>query len=238
MKAKFYSLILVCITLPLFSQVGINTPSPTATLDVNGTLKVRDTPAATALPGYQVLALNQGTTQVFSMDPALLTAASGTNTSLYSAKKTSGISLLSVGVLGDFKPINFLSTERTIGSAALFNDNDSVYTIPSDGVYAIAYSFRYGTGLQASLLAGGSGVGIGITRTRGAGAGVTTLIDSRSFTGVNLLVASLTISDTYINGIYSFQAGDRIAFGMIEPGITLSLLGTSAASFYIYKVSN
>lgn len=238
MKTKLYSLMLACASLPLFSQVGINTANPSATLDVNGTLKVRDTPAATALPGYQILAVNQGTTQVFSVDPSLLSAAAGTNTSVYSAKKTSGISLLSVGVLGDFKPINFLSTERTIGSGALFNDATSVYTIPSDGVYAIAYSFRYGTGLQASLLAGGSGVGIGITRTRGAGAGVTTLIDSRSFTGVNLVVAALTISDTYVNGIYSFQAGDRIAFGIIEPGITLSLLGTSVASFYIYKVSN
>lgn len=236
MKTKLYSLMLACATLPLFSQVGINTATPSATLDVNGTLKVRDTPAATALPGYQVLAINQGSTQVYSVDPALLIAASGTNTTVYSAKKSTGISLLSVGILGDFKPVNFLAAERTIGSAALFNDATSAYTIPSDGIYAVSYSFRFGTGLQASLLSGGTG--IGITRTRGAGAGVTTLIDSRLFSGVNLLVASLTISDSHINALYSFQAGDRVNFGFIDPGISLTLLSTSTTSFSIYKISN
>ncbi|GEJ47261.1 MULTISPECIES: hypothetical protein [unclassified Chryseobacterium] len=236
MKTKLYSLLLACATLPLFSQVGINTPTPSATLDVNGNTKIRTTPAAPALSGYQVLGINTGSSEVSSIDPALLIAASGTNPTVYSAKKSTGISLLSVGVLGDFKPVNFLAAERTIGSAALFNDTTSAYTIPSDGVYAIAYSFRFGTGLQASLLS--SGTGIGITRTRGAGAGVTALIDSRLFSGVNLLVASLTISDSYINGLYSFQAGDRVNFGFIDPGISLTLLSTSTTSFYIYKVSN
>ncbi|SMO34046.1 hypothetical protein SAMN06265171_101121 [Chryseobacterium rhizoplanae] len=236
MKTKLYSLILACATLPLFSQVGINTATPSATLDVNGTLKVRDTPAATALPGYQVLAINQGSTQVYTVDPALLIAASGTNSTVYAAKKTSGISLLSVGVFGSFKPVNFVATDRSIGSAALFDDSTSAYTIPSDGVYAVSYSFRFGTGLQASLLS--SGTGIGITRTRGAGAGVTTLIDSRTFSGVNLVVASLTIADTSISTLYSFQAGDRVAFGFLDPGINLALLSSSAASFSIYKVSN
>ncbi|UKB78074.1 hypothetical protein [Chryseobacterium sp. MEBOG07] len=236
MKTKLYSLILACATVPLFSQVGINTNTPTATLDVNGNLRVRITPTATTVTGYQVLAQDNSTTEVFAMDPALLIAASGTNTTVYTAKKTTGISLLSVGILGDFKPVNFLAAERTIGSAALFNDTTSSYIIPSDGVYAVSYSFRFGTGLQASLLSGGTG--IGITRTRGAGAGVTTLIDSRLFSGVNLLVASLTISDSYINALYSFQAGDRVNFGFIDPGISLSLLSTSTTSFSIYKISN
>lgn len=54
MKTKIYSLVLACATLPLFSQVGINTDTPTKTLDVNGTLRVRDTPAATTVTGYNI----------------------------------------------------------------------------------------------------------------------------------------------------------------------------------------
>jgi hypothetical protein len=54
MKTKIYSLLLACAALPLFSQVGINTSTPTATLDVNGTLKVRDTPVAASVSGYQI----------------------------------------------------------------------------------------------------------------------------------------------------------------------------------------
>lgn len=233
MKTKIYSLIAAFATLPLFSQVGINTSTPAATLDVNGTLKVRDTPAAPALAGYQILGLNQSSTQVSTVDPQLLIAASRVDPSIYSAKKVNNVSLLSLGAFGDFKPVNFSSTERTIGSASLFDDTGSAYVIPSTGVYALTYSFRFGTGLQASVLA--SGVGIGLARTR---SGTTTLIDSRPFTGVSILAAGITISDTSISSLYSFQAGDRITFGFLDPGITLTLLSSSVASFYIYKVSN
>ncbi|WP_213278655.1 hypothetical protein [Chryseobacterium indologenes] len=236
MKTKLYSLILACATLPLFSQVGINTATPSATLDVNGTLKVRDTPAATALPGYQVLAINQGSTQVYTVDPALLIAASGTNTTVYAAKKTTGLSFLNVGVFpASFLPVNFVAADRNIGSAALFTDADGSYTIPSTGVYAIGFAFRYGTGLQASLLSGGPGIGIARTR-----AGVSTLIDSRPFSGVNLALAvNLTLSDSSINSLYSFQAGDKVSFGLTDSGvINAGLLGSSISSFYIYKVSN
>ncbi|PRB04428.1 hypothetical protein CQ046_06860 [Chryseobacterium sp. MYb7] len=236
MKTKLYSLMLACAAIPLFSQVGINTATPTATLDVNGTLKVRDVPAATALPGYQVLAVNQGTTQVFSMDPAILIAASGTNTTVYNARKTTGVNILNLGVLpSDFQPVNFLQADRTIGSAALFTNADGSYNIPSTGVYAVGFAFRYGTGLQASLLSGAPG--IGIARTRSA---VTTLIDTRPFSGINLALAiNITFSDSSINSLYSFQAGDKISFGLVDTGnISVGLLGSSVASFYVYKVSN
>ncbi|WP_288448215.1 hypothetical protein [uncultured Chryseobacterium sp.] len=236
MKTKLYSLMLACAAIPLFSQVGINTATPTATLDVNGTLKVRDVPAATALPGYQVLAVNQGTTQVFSMDPALLTGASATNTSVYAAKKTSGLNILSLGTLpADFQPVNFVQADRNIGTASLFTNADGSYNIPSTGVYAVGFAFRYGTGLQASLLSGAPG--IAIARTRAA---VTTLIDTRPFSGVNLALAiNLTLSDSSINSLYSFQAGDKVSFGLVDTGnISVNLLGSSVASFYIYKVSN
>ncbi|PTT36927.1 hypothetical protein DBR28_10425 [Chryseobacterium sp. HMWF028] len=236
MKTKLYSLMLACTALPLFSQVGINTSSPTATLDVNGTLKVRDIPAATALPGYQVLAVNQGTTQVFSMDPALLTGASATNTTVYNAKKTTGINILNLGVLpSDFQPVNFVQADRNIGNAALFTNADGSYNIPSTGVYAVGFAFRYGTGLQASLLSGAPGIGIARTRS-----GITTLIDTRPFSGINLALAiNITFSDSSINSLYSFQAGDKISFGLVDTGnISVGLLGSSVASFYVYKVSN
>lgn len=236
MKTKLCSLMLACAALPLFSQVGINTASPTATLDVNGTLKVRDIPAATALPGYQILAVNQGTTQVFSIDPPILTAAAGINTSVYSAKKSTGITLLNLGVLpSDFQPVSFAQADRTIGSAALFTNADGSYNIPSTGVYAVGFAFRYGTGLQASLLSGAPGIAIARTRF-----GITTLIDTRPFSGINLALAvNLTLSDSSINSLYSFQAGDKVSFGIVDSGIvSAGLLGSSIASFYIYKVSN
>ncbi|WP_336959908.1 hypothetical protein [Chryseobacterium contaminans] len=235
MKTKIYSLIVAFATLPLFSQVGINTATPSATLDVNGTLKVRDTPAATALPGYQILALNEGNEQVFMVDPQLLIDASGVNSGMYAARKSTGISLLSLGLFpSGFRAVNFLAAERTIGSAAMFSDTDNTFIVPSTGVYYIGFSFRYGTGVQASLLANSPGVGI--VRTRN---GVATTIDSRAFSGIDVTLLKLTISDASINSIYSLQAGDKISFGLVGSSLLdAGILGSSTASFTIYKVSN
>ncbi|WP_390453983.1 hypothetical protein [Chryseobacterium sp. Alg-005] len=240
MKTKICTLILAISSISAFSQVGINTTTPSATLDVNGTLKVRDTPMVTALPGYQIMAVNQGTFQVAKVDPQVIIDAANsggnTNTTVYAAKKTATITLLNLGIFpSGFQAVNFLQSERNVGNAALFSDVDNSYTIPSTGVYAVGFSFRLGTGLQASLI--NDNPGVGIVRTR---AGVSTIIDSRPFSGINVpLVLSLTISESSINSLYAFQAGDKITFGLTDSGfITAGLLGSSVGSFYIYKVSN
>lgn len=240
MKTKICILILALSSISIFPQVGINTTTPSATLDVNGTMKVRDTPQVPALPGYQIMAVNQGTFQVAKVDPQVIidaaNSAVNTNTSVYAAKKTATITLLNLGIFpAGFQAVNFLQSERNVGNPALFSDVDNSYTIPTAGVYAIGYSFRLGTGLQASILTGGPGIGIVMTR-----AGVTTIIDSRPFSGLTIpLVLSLTISESSINSLYTFQAGDKISFGLTDSGvINAGLLGSSIGSFYIYKVSN
>ncbi|SDI23209.1 hypothetical protein [Chryseobacterium jejuense] len=235
MKTKLYSLLLACAAIPLFSQVGINTDTPTATLDVNGTMRVRVTPPAATVTGYQILTQDVATTEVFAMDPQLIIAAANVNSSMYFAKKTATLSLLSLGLFpSGFRSVNFLQAERTIGSASLFSDTDNTYTAPSTGVYAISFSFRLGTGLQASILANSPGVGLLRTRS-----GVATVIDSRPFSGASLALIDLTISDTTISGIYSLQAGDKINFGLTgSSAITAGLLTSSISTFYIYKISN
>jgi hypothetical protein len=66
------------------------------------------------------------------------------NTSVYAAKKTTGISLLSLGLFpSGFRAVNFLNAERTLGSAALFSDTDNTYTVPSNGTYRIGYILPY-----------------------------------------------------------------------------------------------
>jgi hypothetical protein len=234
MKTKIYSLLLALSAIPVFSQVGINTSTPGATLDVNGNIKVRNIPTSPTLPGYQILAINSGTTEFTQVDPQLIWNTS-TNPTLYAAKKLSDITLLSLALFPTgFRAVNFLAAERSLGSAALFSDTDNTYTIPSNGVYAVGFSFRYGTGLQASILA--NSPGIGILRTR---AGVSTIIDSRAFSGANLILLSLTISETSLNSVYTFQEGDKVSFGLTgSTALNVGLLGSSTGSFFIYKVSN
>ncbi|MDQ1162695.1 hypothetical protein QE422_003063 [Chryseobacterium sp. SORGH_AS 447] len=246
MKTKICSAILALMALPFAAQngVGINTTTPQATLDVNGNLKIRQAPTAASTTGYQILAINQNTGgdfEVSQVNPQLIAdlatqgGTTGVAASVYSARKTSGVTLVSLGIFPTgFRSVNFVNAERTVGSTAVFSDVDNTYTVPSTGVYAIGFNFRYGTGIQAALLTNSPGVGL--VRTRN---GVSTLIDSRSFSGANLGLLSLTISESNVNSLYPLQAGDKISFGLTGSSLLDgNILGTSTSSFYIYKVSN
>ncbi|RNA62845.1 hypothetical protein D1631_13335 [Chryseobacterium nematophagum] len=232
---KLITIFILGIHSLFFSQVGINTITPTATLDVNGNVKVRTVPTATSLASLMLIGVDTGTSEIQKIDLTTLTN-SFVNTSIYAAKKTTGISLLTLGIFpSGFRAVNFLEAERMTGTTTgLFSDVDNTYVIPSPGTYAVGFTFRYGTGVQASILSNSPGVGI--TRNRG---GVATLIDSRNFSGANLLLVSLTISESSLNSIYTFQEGDRISFGLTgSSALDIGLLGNSVASFYIYKISN
>ncbi|MCQ4140046.1 hypothetical protein [Chryseobacterium sp. EO14] len=244
MKTRIYSLFLAMMSASAFAQsgwVGINTPNPQANLDVNGIMKIRQTPSAPALPGYQILAVNQNTGgdfQVAQVSPQMIAdyvINNGINSSVYSARKSSGITLINAGILpNSFRPVNFLTTERTTGTSSLFSDSDNTYTAPSSGIYAIGFTFRYGTGLQSGVLTTPPSIAILRNRT-----GTFSIIDVREFSGVNLGLVSLTISEGSINSLYPLQAGDKISFGLTNYSVLdAGLLGSSTGSFYIYKVSN
>ncbi|KQT35939.1 hypothetical protein ASG22_02650 [Chryseobacterium sp. Leaf405] len=244
MKTKIYCALFALVGICTFSQsgwIGINTPNPQANLDVNGTMKLRNTPAATSLPGYQILSVNlnsNGDSQVSQMNPQMLAdfaVNSGANTSIYAAKKSTGITLVSLSLFPTgFRTVNFLEAERNVGVPALFSETDHSYTIPSNGTYAVGFSFKYGTGVQAGVLVNSPGVGILRTRNN-----VATLIDSRIFSGLDLGLVALTIAESNITSLYTFQAGDKINFGLTgSTALTAGILSTSVGSFYIYKVSN
>lgn len=236
MKIKILKFALILITTFNNAQIGILTKDPQAILDVNGNTMIRQVPQTTTLSGYQLLLLNQNNSEVSQISPDNINFGGSKNQSIYSAQKKSGINLLNIGILpSGFRTINFTTAEKTVGNSSLFSDSDNTYIVPANGIYMIGYTFRYGTGLQASLLT--NTPGIGIVRTR---ANTATLIDSRDFSGVNLsILLSLTISDSSINSLYELQKDDKISFGLVGSNLlNVGLLGSSTSSFYIFKISD
>lgn len=156
------------------------------------------------------------------------------NTTSYAAAKASGFSLINLDVLvSGFRGMNFLASDRTVGLASLYSESDYSYTVPSTGVYQISYSFRYGSGIQASVLSGGQGTAVALTRS-----GSTTIIESSAFNGLSLGVVALTISSSSINVLYELQAGDKITFGLTGGSLlTAGLASTSKGNFFITKVN-
>lgn len=222
------------VTILKNGQVGIgingqdNTAKPTEMLDVgSGNVKVRSLPANAGGATDKVVVVDTGGV-LKSVDRSSLSSG-GTNSTMYSGRLDSGFSLLDVGLFNSWKTLNFSNAE--VG-AALTNGQ---YIVPSDGVYQIGYSVRIGTGLQASLLS--DSPKIGLLRTL-SGTSTDSILAEREFTGVNLLVANLTITDGTLTGIYRLEAGDKISFGLLQGGISLGLLTSSKASAYIYKISD
>jgi hypothetical protein len=242
MRKETFLLLMLAASLS-YSQVGINTDDPQATLDVNGTVKIRSILQTPSISEEQtVLYIDNSTIgdaevkKVTTEGLASVLFGSYVDNSLYGAKKNSGLTLLSLGLFGNYQPLIFTSSDRTAGDANLFisNATESYYKVPSTGVYEISYSFTYGSGLELILL--GNSTGIGILKTSGA---TTTVVDSKVFAGINVpLVISLTLSTAELRGYYELTEDDKITFAVDRGGISLGLLSSSKATIAIRKISN
>lgn len=242
-----------------YSQVGIGTETPQAMLDVAGTVLIQgettlqeplkleyiEGETVTELTGNEILLVSDLGDENIVKQINLQTLAEGLNipnentpnTSLYKVRASSNFTLLNVGInlgtLNSWQRINFPASATQIGNSSLI-DSNGAYTVPSSGFYSLNMYFRYGTGVQLSLLSGVPQVGI---VKRESGTSTDTLLDSRSFTGLNLGIANVTFTEAEINTIYQFNAGDKIYFALNSGGVSLNLLSTSFASFNIYKVA-
>ena len=217
-----------------FSQVGININNPEKTLDVNGELKIRQINELNTLGSNEKILIVNDTDGVVNKIPLdKLYNPNSINPSIYSAGRQSSFNLVNPGMsFGTWQILDYTILDKTIGDPNLFSDIDHSYTVPSNGIYSIGFYFRYGTGVQLSLL---SGLKVGILKRTG---NLYSVIDQRSFTAINLSLGNVTLSEISMNTIYTLTQGDSLYFA-VDPGISsLGLLSTSKSSFYIYKISD
>ena len=221
-----------------FAQVGINTQNPQATLDVNGNFRVNSVEEITALDNnHKVLLINETTKIVDKVDFSLFSGNSGLtiNTSISKSVETDGISLLNIGFFDSWQKIDFNSGHVPINNGNYFDPATDQYTVPSNGIYSVSYYFRYGTGLQASLLGGTPKIGILRIPFDGSPYQV---LDSRKFSGVNVGLLAVTVCTVEINSVYRLTQGDKLSFELDQAGVSLGLLSSSSTSFHIYKISD
>lgn len=224
-------LLVLCCSLSFAQNVGINTSTPQAILDINGNAIVRTVPTTATAANYDFLVSDPTTKEVQSLNGNF---ASATNNTITKAVDTDGFSVLALELAGGYQTIDFAPGTVSINPGSFFDVSTDEYTVPSNGIYEIFYYFRFGTGVQASLLS--TSPRIGILKTTGI---TTTLLDNKAFAGVNLGIANITITSSDINSVYQLVAGDKISFGFNRGSlISLGLLGSSRAEFVIKKISD
>ncbi|MCJ7932332.1 MAG: complement C1q domain-containing protein [Chryseobacterium sp.] len=141
MKKNLIILATVLVSNIVFSQVGINTPSPTQTLDVNGTARIRQTPVASTL-GTSKLLITQTNGDIYEIDPGVVTAQLKIPTTVLSVRlATPGTTLLpgsNAVNLVRFDTID-ISPLAGIGN---WNASTNTFTANTAGVYQISGSIQ------------------------------------------------------------------------------------------------
>ena len=227
---NYITLFAIFFSLFSYAQVGVNTTTPDAMLDVNGNLKVREVPQAVKSDSHDFMIIDPVSHEVQKLNGKF---ASATNTPIAKGVAPTGISLLTTTLFASWQKINFAANNVQIDTGANFDSNDNSYTVPSDGIYEISYYVRYGNGVQAALLSGNTKVGI--LRQSGSSNKV---LDERSFDGISTLLLKVTISSSEINSVYQLNKGDKISFAINRGGVNLELLSSSYSSFVVKKISN
>lgn len=170
----------------------------------------------------------------------------GWSKSTYAAKFNGSITLLDVGV-GLFDS-NFLTLPLSTTSGVITNEIPSTqivnneYIVPSDGIYQINYSYRTASGVSAEILSAGTP---GVAILKNGTDNLWSVLDYRQFGGVNLLdievlfipvVVSISLTQGQINHIYYLKAGEKLRFGIIRGGVSLSLVAQRSAEISVYKI--
>lgn len=227
--------IMFFILLPfyMFCQIGINTPDPKATLDVNGNLKVRGLSDVANLTSssYTILlkpTASSGDSEIKEIDAdAVLTA--------YSAAKTGSWQLLDFGFGSSWYKINLTGSNDTkVGKSSLFTNG--VYTAQNSGIYNVNYEFQFQSGVNLEIL-GGKRLGI----LKNGTVWEDKYFDAVRVSILGVTVAAIPVTSSMANTLVYLNPGDTITFAVNTAGLLpsdLAILTTSRVSLSIFRVGN
>ena len=211
------TIILFVLTLNCFGQVGIGTTIPTATLDINGNLKIRDVPEEIAvnIAKDSVLVVNNGyvksvpTTNL--INETLPTAIKGN----FTTTGTVSLSLLSGPETIPFDAEDFDLNDE-------FDTGTGVYTAKQDGIYVVNVQIKANSA-------------IGIATNFGVQIIKNSTVEARnSFANIGVLGINVTPPVRETGTLLELEAGDTLSFellGDIALG-TVNLLGSNLDSFF------
>lgn len=245
MKTKFYFLIALLSFESIYSQVGINTQDPKATLDINGNLIVRNVSSISSLSNNHTILVRDkssvGDFQIKEIDPNNLINGTGFSSTAYYASKNGAWSLLNLSIGGGWQKIGLTGSNDTkLGNQSLFTDG--VYTSTQSGLYIINYEVQLESGVNLEVL-GGKKLGILKNNTLWEEKELNAVRVSITIppVGPTITIATVPVTSTGIQSIVALDAGDTITFAMNTSGllpVALGLLTDSKVNLNIYKISN
>lgn len=218
---KLLPQIVLLFSIPLFSQVGIGTTEPTASLDINGNLRIRS--------------IQEETEEKIATDSILVISRDGTVNRISSKKVYE--SNIKTAIRGGFSGTG-TNINLSIGSnyaiipfdAIDFDANNEfdvathTFTAKQDGIYQVYAQINSSGGIAAS-----SNYGIQILQGG-------TVIAQQNFANINLTVLTLNINITppvrSIQTLVQLSEGEAIQFRVFTNLLSVNLLRSKADSFF------
>ncbi len=216
-KLKF--VLIFVFSIPVFSQVGINTTSPTASLDVNGDLRIRTIEEET----------NPLTKSIIAKDSVLVTSGEIVksipskeiiNSVLLSAVKGgfSGPAASSITLGSLYEDLVFDSEEFDLNDE--FNVSTGVFTAKQDGIYQVTVQIN-----SSSAIAVSTDYGVCILKNNA-------LVARENFANISLLGLNLTPPIRKTQALLQLSANDTISFQIFSNLLSVNLLSNSIDTFF------
>lgn len=204
----------------IYSQVGIGTSSPTADLDINGTLRIRSTStyvSESAAKDSILVSDDIGNISRISskkiIESHLKTFINGN----FSSGSVIGLTLLSNTVIIPFSTVDFDVNNE-------FNTTTNVFTAKQDGIYDIYVQIK------------ASGIGVttnyGVQILKNA-----TVVSQNSFANVGISVLGIGIVNVTppirnTKTLLQLASGDTIQFNVVSNLASVSLVGNNQDCFF------
>jgi len=204
------------ISVSAFSQVGVGTTSPTASLDVNGDLRVRTINHETiesVIKDSILVISNDGIVKRVESQQIINSVLKTAVKAKFSSAALVNLSLISNEVLVPFNDEDFdLNNE--------FDTTTHQFTAKQDGIYSVYAQIK-----ADATIAVATNFGISIYKNN-------VLESTNSFANVGVTAINVTPPVRAVNTLLNLSAGDVITFKINSDLISLSLLGDSANSYF------
>ncbi|MBP0905157.1 hypothetical protein ACFSKN_17695 [Mariniflexile gromovii] len=206
-------------TPTLFAQVGIGITTPTATLDVNGTVRIRSTTNETDVDvindSILVVSKSGNINSVKGVD-----IINATLPSMVRASFSSGGNI-SHNIVSGSSIIKFNNELTDYNNE--FDTATNTFTAKQDGIYSISAQIKLNSSISVS-----TNFGLGIYKNN-------VLIAEQNFLSVVVSILSVNINVSppirYISTILDLASNDTITFKVSSTLATVNILGTSSDSY-------
>lgn len=213
-KIAFIALFL--LPLSIIAQVGIETTTPTKTLDVNGEMRVRFTTSNLNEPAAKDSILvvdNLGNVYRTSSKKVVNSYLKTVIKGKFSSSSIVNLSLISSKVVIPFDAVDFdINSE--------FDTSTNTFTAKQDGIYTIKIQIKSDATVGAA-----TNFGVAISKNG-------TVISRNSFANISLLSTNVTPPIRSLETLVQLTTGDTINFNIVSDLINVSILGTSEDCFF------